>query len=110
MERRLGREPKDIGKDRIGYDVESKVPGDGRLALIEVQGRKLGATMVTVTWNEVLTALNKPDHYVLAVVEIDGDAYEPRYIRRYPFREPSFAEVSVSLDLKDLMALGRVPS
>jgi len=65
MERRLGREPKDIGKDRIGYDVESKVPGDGRLALIEV-----------------LTALNKLDDYVPAAVEIDGDAYEPRYIPR----------------------------
>jgi len=41
------------------------VPGDGRLALIEV-----------------LTALNKLDDYVPAAVEIDGDAYEPRYIPR----------------------------
>jgi Domain of unknown function (DUF3883) len=99
-----------VSRDRKGYDIESAVPEDGRLVFLEVKGRQLGATTVTVTRNEVLTALNTPEDYVLAVVEIDGAAQEPRYIRRFPFREPSFAEVSVDLDLRDLLERAKRPS
>jgi hypothetical protein len=109
-ERLLGRVPSDVSKDRKGYDIESAVLEDGRLVFLEVKGRQLGAATVTVTRNEVLTALNTPEDFVLAVVEVDGAAHQPCYVRRFPFREPSFAEVSVNLDLKDLLARGKVPS
>ena len=109
-ERMLDREPRDVSAGRLGYDIESKVPGDGRLLFIEVKGRKQGADTVTVTKSEILTALNMPDDFVLAVVEVDGRAHEPRYIRR-PFRqEPDFEVTSVNYDLKELLARARAPS
>lgn len=45
----------------------------GRLRFIEVKGRVRGATTVTVTKNEILTALNKPDDFILTVVEAEGE-------------------------------------
>jgi len=109
-ERLLGREPRDVSAERLGYDIESKIPGDGRLLFIEVKGRAQGAETVTVTKNEILTALNKPDDFVLALVEIDGAAHGPRYVRRPPFREPGFSEVSVNFNLKELLARAANPS
>jgi SNF2 family DNA or RNA helicase len=109
-ERVLGREPKDVSARKIGYDIESKVAEDGRLVFIEVKGRKLGASTVTLTKQEILTGLNTPDNFVLALVEVDGTAREPRYVRRPPFREPVFPEVSVTYDLKELLARAEVPS
>ena len=38
-ERRLGYEPRDVGDEKRGYDVESRVPGTGRLRFI---GRAFG--------------------------------------------------------------------
>ena len=34
---------------------------------IEVKGRAVGAKTVTITKNEILTGLNKPDEFILAV-------------------------------------------
>lgn len=108
-ERKLGREPRDVSAEKLGYDIESKIPGDGRLLFIEVKGRKQGAETVTVTKNEILTALNMPDDFVLALVEVDGAAHAPRYVRR-PFRhEPDFEVTSVNYDLKELLAKAENP-
>ena len=68
-ERRLGFLPKDVSDEKRGYDLESSIPGTGRLRFIEVKGRAAGAKTVTVTKNEILTALNKPDEFILAIVE-----------------------------------------
>ncbi|MBV9279595.1 MAG: DUF3883 domain-containing protein, partial [Chloroflexi bacterium] len=108
-ERRLGREPADVSARNVGYDVESRAP-DGRLHFIEVKGRAPGAATVTLTKNEILTALNKPEQFVLALVEVGGEARTPRYVRRPPFREPGFPEVSVNFDLHKLLALAGEPS
>src|SRR5690606_39257793 len=54
-ERALGYEPQDVGAAKIGYDVESRIPGTGKLRFIEVKGRAEGATTVTITKNEILT-------------------------------------------------------
>ena len=43
-ERALGFEPRDVGSENRGYDVESRVPGTGKLRFIEVKGRVEGAT------------------------------------------------------------------
>lgn len=53
--------PRDVSADKCGYDIESRVPTEGRLRFLEVKGRIQGATSVTVTRNEILTALNKPE-------------------------------------------------
>ncbi|MDO8432082.1 MAG: helicase-related protein [Candidatus Binatus sp.] len=103
-ERRLGFEPQDVSKSNCGYDIESRIPGQGRLRFIEVKGRATGATTVTVTKNEILTGLNKPDEFILAVVEVDGDAATPHYVR-CPFqREPDFGVTSVNYKLDELIA------
>jgi hypothetical protein len=79
------------------------------LRFIEVTGRAARATTVTVTKNEVLVALNKPEEYLLAIVEVDaGVAREPAYIRRPFQREPDFGVTSVNYDLSDLMARAEV--
>ena len=66
-----------------------------------------GATTVTVTRKEILAALNKPEDFILALVEVtfDGDeakAQEPRYIKKPFRREPDFAAVSVNYEMKEL--------
>jgi superfamily II DNA or RNA helicase len=103
-ERLMGFQPVDVSADKRGYDIESGTPGAGRLRFIEVKGRVLGASTVTVTKNEVLTALNKPEDYFLAVVTVDGDVVaEPVYINRPFQREPDFNAVSVNYDLGKLL-------
>jgi hypothetical protein len=45
------------------------VPGTGKLRFLEVKGRVSSADTITVTKNEILYSLNKPDDFVLAIVE-----------------------------------------
>jgi len=109
-ERGLGFEPHDVSAEKRGYDVESKVPGTGRLRFVEVKGRALGADTVTVTKNEILTALNKPDEFILAIVEIDGESVTPRYVRQPFRREPDFGVTSVNYKLNELLVRARQPA
>ena len=67
-EERLGFMPRDVSDQKLGYDVESSIPGTGLLRFIEVKGRVRGAKTVTITKNEILTGLNKPDEFILAIV------------------------------------------
>jgi hypothetical protein len=109
-ERALGFEPRDVSAEKIGYDIESRVPDTGTLRFIEVKGRVAGARTVTLTRNEILTALNKPDNFILALVEIDGEgAGPPRYLRTPVHREPDFSATSVNYDLNELQALATEP-
>jgi hypothetical protein len=48
-------------------------PGTGKLRFIEVKGRVSGAPTITVTRNEILYSLNKPDDFILAIVEFLDD-------------------------------------
>ncbi len=110
-ERRLGREPREMPHDYPGYDIESKDPANDRLYFIEVKGKAVGATTVTVSKTQILTALNKPDEWVLAIVLVDGDrALAPRYIRRPFRREPDFNAVSVNYDLNELLEKAEAPA
>jgi hypothetical protein len=61
LERQLGFEPVDREAEKLGYDIESRVPGTGKLRFIEVKGRVTGADCITVTKNEILCSLNKPE-------------------------------------------------
>ena len=111
VERSLGFEPVDREQDRLGYDIESRVPGTGKLRFIEVKGRVAGAPTVTVTRNEILTSLNKPEDYVLAVVEFRDDGTHQTHYIRQPFRrEPDFGVTSVNYDLPELLARAAAPS
>jgi hypothetical protein len=85
-------------------------PGSGRLRFLEVKGRVAGAQTVTITKNEVLTGLNKPEDFILALVEIDGDRVTPRYVRKPFRREPDFGVTSVNYDLIELLKRAEEPA
>jgi hypothetical protein len=121
----LGFEPKDVSAQKVGYDIESGSSDSCRLRFIEVKGRISGAKTVTITKNEILTAFNKPEDYILALVDVPGVsgsqnaeanggtvAIDPetvancvvRYARRPFKREPDFGATSVNYDISELLA------
>jgi hypothetical protein len=110
IERNLGFEPTDRELDKLGYDIESRVPGTGKLRFLEVKGRISGAATITVTRNEILYSLNKPDDFILAIVEfIDDVTHRIHYLRRPFHREPDFGVTSVNYDLAELLARAETP-
>ncbi len=110
IERRLGFEPTDRELDKLGYDIESRVPATGALRFIEVKGRRSDAKTLTVTRNEILYSLNKPDDFILAIVEFrDDDTHEVHYVRRPFQREPDFKAASVNYTLQELLASAEEP-
>jgi hypothetical protein len=133
-EQELGYKPRDVSQENLGYDIESEAVVDGELELrfIEVKGRIAGAKTVTVTKNEILTAFNKPDDWILALVEVPPEENTPtdvaaelvrdrrtayvtkancqvRYVRQPFSREPDFGATSVNYDLKTLWRQGSEP-
>jgi hypothetical protein len=110
VERDLGFEPTDREVEKLGYDIESRVPGTGKLRFIEVKGRVSGADIITVTRNEILYSLNKPDDFILAIVEFSGEAHHVHYVRQPFQREPDFGVTSVNYDFAELLARAEPPS
>lgn len=112
-ERACGREPADVSAENRGYDIESRDPRSGRLLFIEVKGRAADAETVSLTRNEVLTALHASEKYVLAVVLVEkGLVLELKYVREFAEilgAEPGFAEKSRNLDVRKLLARGSAP-
>jgi SNF2 family DNA or RNA helicase len=111
IERSLGFDPTDRELEKLGYDIESRIPGTGKLRFIEVKGRVSGAPTITVTRNEILYSLNKPDDFILAIVEfLDAETHKVHYIKRPFNREPDFGVCSVNYIFTDLLAKGELPS
>jgi hypothetical protein len=110
IERSLGFDPADREFEKLGYDIESRVPGTGKLRFIEVKGRVSGAATITVTKNEILYSLNKPDDFILAIVEfLDSDAHKVHYLRQPFSREPDFGVTSINYDFSELLARAGAP-
>lgn len=125
-ERQLGYEPKDVSSEKCGYDIESRIPDSGKLRFIEVKGRVEGADAVTVTKNEILTGLNKPDDFILALVQVPSleesaaelageDAGKDNagsnlcrvcYVQQPFQKEPDFGATSVNYNWQNLWARG----
>ena len=111
VERGLGFQPTDREFEKLGYDIESKVPETGCLRFIEVKGRVEGARSITVTRNEILFSLNKPDDYILAIVEfLEEGSHRVHYLRQPFRREPDFSAIGVMYDFADLLARAGKPS
>ncbi|MGL5923809.1 helicase-related protein [Chroococcidiopsis sp.] len=131
-ESQLGYEPKDVSQQKCGYDIESRIPHTGQLRFIEVKGRIAGAATVTVTKNEIIAALNQPDAFILALVQVpkseeftSGDVWKVkasqgtykvhdnncviRYLRQPFHKEPDFAVTSVNYDWRELWQQGTEP-
>ncbi|MEO8411910.1 MAG: DUF3883 domain-containing protein, partial [Propionivibrio sp.] len=110
IERSLGFHPTDREFEKLGYDIESRISGSGRLRFIEVKGRVAGAPTITVTKNEILYSLNKPDDFILAIVEfLDTGAHKVHYLREPFKREPDFGVTSVNYDFAELLARAETP-
>ena len=111
-EQKLGFDPRDVAADKCGYDIASDDPkGKSRLRFIEVKGRVQGADTVTITKNEILTAMNKPEQFILAIVQVDGEEITNITYVRKPFsQEPDFGVTSVNYRLSKLLNMGGPPS
>jgi len=110
IERTLGFEPTDRELEKLGYDIESRIPGTGKLRFIEVKGRVSGAPTITVTRNEILYSLNKPNDFILAIVEfIDAETHKVHYLLEPFKREPDFGVTSVNYDFAELLARAKSP-
>lgn len=129
VEKSLKFLPRDVSHENCGYDIESSIPGTGKLRFIEVKGRIEGAKTVTITKNEILTAFNKPDDFILALVLVppseEGSSEELRdlipikgkpqndcwvcYLRKPFQREPDFGVTSVNYRLEELLARAEEP-
>jgi SNF2 family DNA or RNA helicase len=131
-ERQLGCDPRDVSDQNCGYDIESRLPGTGQLRLIEVKGRIAEADTVTVTKNEVLTALNKPEDCILALVSVPPSSDFPegnvgkakasrgtynvgnndckvRYVQQPFQKEPDFGVTSINYNWQELWQQGTAP-
>ena len=94
-----------------GTILNPLMSGDGRLLFIEVKGRHIEAESVTISKNEILTGLNKPDEFILAIVRVEGEtALEPVYVRKPFQKEPDFAVTSANYHLNQLVAMGESPA
>jgi len=76
--------------------------------MIEVKGRTAGSTTVTVSHNEVMCALNRPDAFILALVEVDGNQTRTTYIMRPFTNPPDYSVASANYDIARLKQTGEV--
>jgi SNF2 family DNA or RNA helicase len=113
VETSLGRRPTEMPRNNKGYDIQSRTDGLGELLFIEVKGRVAGADVFTITKSEILTSLNKPEHFILALVEVrEDDSTNVRYLRK-PFKgseEMYFDMTSANYKWADLYERGTVPA
>lgn len=110
IERTLGFDPTDREFEKLGYDIESRIPGTGKLRFIEVKGRVSCAPTITVTRNEILYSLNKPEDFILAIVEFtDTETHKVHYLREPFKREPDFGVTSVNYDFAELLSKATFP-
>lgn len=99
----------DVSKDKCGWDLTSYPPAHEQKQPeprhIEVKGRAMGASTVTVTRNEMLYAFNQGEKFVLAIVLVqDDDSVDGPYYVRKPFdREPGWGVASINYTLSDLL-------
>lgn len=106
----MGFSPRDVSAEKCGWDITSAVPPTGDTLpddrLIEVKGRAQGATTITLTKNEIIAALNKPDQFWLAIVLVNEDdsTEGPYYLQGPVSQAPDWAEVSKNLELAELLA------
>lgn len=108
-ERRMGNSIKDVSADNCGWDISSQPPFKEDQELpptrhIEVKGRTKGQPTITVSKNEIMSALNQSDKFILAIVLVEGDLYEGPYYCRQPFiREPEAGVTSINYNLSELL-------
>jgi superfamily II DNA or RNA helicase len=109
-EQDLGNDPADVSAQKIGYDILSFNPNLKRQRFLEVKGRIEGAETITVTRNEIITSLNMPEDFILAIVQVNAEfVHPPRYVWQ-PFDvEPAFGVTAQQFKLKHLLEKSEPP-
>ncbi len=102
IERELGNAPVDVSEKKCGYDIES-ADSSGHLRFIEVKGRIAAAETVTVSKNEILTALNSPENFILAIVLVEKNSAHAFYIKTPFTSPPDLNAVSVTYKISPLL-------
>lgn len=75
----MRHDPYDVSAAKLSYDIESRDGNTAHLRLIEDKGRRAGADEAKLTFNELHRALNSPEQFILALVEVhQQSAREPR--------------------------------
>ena len=87
-ERRCGREPEDVSKENLGFDIRSK--GKGEVRYIEVKARA-GEGKVALTPNELFKARRFKEQYWLYIVA-NAAANPTLYIINNPAENLAFKE------------------
>lgn len=115
IERSMGFIPRDVSKDNCGYDIESFVPENLRgpeghsLRCIEVKGKSIiHDSFITVTRNEILTALNIPKQYILAIVIVDGTATTTTYCQEMFSKAIEDAADSTNFNITKLISQSNI--
>ena len=108
IERELGNSPNDVSSLKCGYDVESTSRDKNIVRFIEVKGRASEASTVTVTKNEILTALNSPENFILAIVTVEGNSAHVVYLKTPFTRPPDVNAVSVNYKISALTRQGQI--
>ncbi|MBR1646580.1 MAG: DUF3883 domain-containing protein [Selenomonadaceae bacterium] len=106
IERELGNTPADVSRENLGYDIESVTPA-GHRRFIEVKGRRADADTVTVTRHEILTALDSPKNFILALVAV-GENVSVTYLQNPFAMSPDPAAVSVNFRISSLIRQGKI--
>lgn len=100
-----GFKPEVAKKQHSGYDIISFDSETKSYRFIKVKSYVEGTKDIYASRNEIITSLNKPDSYWLAVVKFDGnDHSEPIYVPN-PFNiDPKFTYTIYPFDIETLLA------
>jgi hypothetical protein len=78
--------------------------------LVRFKEWRCSSPCLWLTRNEILYSLNKPEDFILAIVEFTNDDTHRVYYLRQPFeREPDFGVTSVNYDFAELLARSSEP-
>lgn len=113
IERQLGHVPTDVSRENRGYDIASHIgeyasSNDKLLRFIEVKSRTASADTVTLSHNEILTARNVPEQFILAVVKVDGDIIHTTYYGNMKFKEPDNGMAAITYNIGKLRDMGDI--
>ncbi len=109
FEHALGNRTVDVSMEKCGWDITSYPPDiDGKqidARHIEVKGRHAAAQTITVTRNEIITALNQGEKFILAIVLINDDnSFKGPYYVKNPFKnEPDWGVTSINMNIGELL-------
>ncbi len=102
----FGFEPKDVSNDHCGYDILSFDASNKSYRFIKVKGYSNEMEHIYASRNEIITCLNKPKSYRLALVKIEDNLIEdPLYVENpFEVRDPKFNFTQYPFDFKQLLA------